>query len=210
MIRLNARGAAVAAVIIALSVSAPAASEISSQERTKLVQYLTTTRDQVLAESAKLSDEQWKFKPGPDRWSVGEVVEHLALAENFIFDAEQKAMAGPAATAEQQAATKGKDDIVLKVIPDRTKKAQAPEPIQPKERLGNRAAVLAAFRERRGKTLEYARTTKDDLRARVGDSPMGPLDAYQWLLFVGAHTQRHLAQIREVKADAKFPKSPSH
>jgi hypothetical protein len=207
VIRLDSRGAAVAALIIALSASAPAASEISSQERAKLVQYLTTTRDKVLAESAKLSEEQWRFKPGPDRWSVGEVVEHLALAENFIFDAEQKVMSGPAATAEQQAATKGRDDVVLKAVPDRTKKFQAPEPIQPKERIGNRAAVLAAFRERRGKTLEYARTTKDDLRSRVGDSPMGPLDAYQWLLFIGAHTERHLAQILEVKADAKFPKA---
>lgn len=185
----------------------PIASELSALERAKLVQYLTTTRDQVLTESATLSDEQWAFKPGPDRWSVGEVVEHLALAEAFLFDLQQKTVGGPAATPEQMAATKGKDEMLLKVIPDRTKKATAPEPLQPGTRLGGRAEVLAAFKERRGKTLDYAGKTTDDLRGRVADSPLGPVDAYQWLLFVGAHTERHLGQIREVKAHAQFPRT---
>ena len=56
------------------------------------MQYLTTTRDQMIAETEKLSDAQWNFKAGPDRWSVGEVVEHLALAESFLAEARQKAM----------------------------------------------------------------------------------------------------------------------
>jgi DinB superfamily len=194
-----------AAMLVAL---APVATteQPSQDERTKLVQYLTSTRDQVIAETEKLSDAQWSFKTAPERWSAGEVVEHLALAETFIFDMHQKAMAGPPATAEQQAAAKGKDDMILKVIPDRTKKAQAPEPLQPGTRLGPRAKVMDAFKERRAKTLDYAAKTTADLRGRVGDSPLGPLDGYQWLLFVGAHTERHLAQIREVKADPKFPK----
>jgi hypothetical protein len=52
-----------------------------------------------------------------------------------------------------------------------------------------------------------AQKTNDDLRSRAGDSPLGALDAYQWLLFTGAHNERHLGQMREVKADPKFPKS---
>ena len=116
-------------------------------------------------------------------------------------------MAGATPTPEQLAAAKGKEELILKAIPDRTQKVQAPEPIQPKQRLGPRAKVTAAYRDRRTHTIEYARTTADDLRSRVGDSPLGPLDAYQWLLFVAAHNERHLGQIREVKADPKFSKS---
>jgi hypothetical protein len=197
---------AAAAVFVALASAAPRADEISSQDRTKVVQYLTTTRDQVIAESAKLSDAQWNFKPGPDRWSVGEVVEHLALTEEFLRDLQQKTVSGPVATAEQRAATKGKDETILKSIPDRTQKAQAPEPLRPTMKLGSQADVVKAFRERRGKTLDYAGKTTDDLRAHVAESPIGPVDAYQWLLFIGAHTERHLAQIREAKASAQFPK----
>jgi hypothetical protein len=204
--RLQSRKVIALTMILPLAPIVLATQEVRTQDRDKLVQYLTSTRDQVITEAAKLSDEQWNFKPAPDRWSVGEVVEHLALAEAFIFDLQQKTMAATAATPDQQAATQGKDEMLLKVIPDRTKKATAPEPLQPDTRLGSRADVLAAFQERRAKTLEYASKTTDNLRAHVADSPLGPLDGYQWLLFVGAHTERHLGQIREVKADGQFPK----
>jgi hypothetical protein len=206
LIPFRFRNVLAAAIALALAPISTGVAQPTAADREKLVKYLTGTRDQVLADAASISDAQWSFKPGPDRWSVGEVVEHLALAEPFIFGMQQKAVAGPEATPEQKEATKGKDDLILKVIPDRTKKAQAPEPIQPGQRLGSRVEVLAAFKDRRSKTLEYAGKTTDDLRGRVVDSPLGPLDAYQWLLFIGAHTERHLAQIREVKADAGYPK----
>ena len=207
MIHEYSRQFAAAAAFVALASAAPRADEISAQDRTKVVQYLTATRDQVIAESAQLSEAQWNFKAAPDRWSVGEVVEHLALTEEFLRGLQQKTVSGPVATAEQRAATKGKDETILKAIPDRTQKAQAPEPLRPTMKLGSQADVVKAFRERRGKTLDYAGKTTDDLRAHVAESPIGPVDAYQWLLFIGAHTERHLAQIREVKATAQFPKT---
>jgi uncharacterized damage-inducible protein DinB len=194
-------------LMLILAPAAPSGETLSKQDRDAVVKYLTTTRDQVIAETEKLSDAQWNFKQGPNRWSVGEVVEHLALAENFLAEARQKAMDGPPATAEQLAKAKGQDAVILKAIPDRTQKVQAPEPIQPKQRLGPREKVAAAYRSRRANTLAYAQKTTDDLRSRVGDSPLGPLDAYQWLLFTAAHNERHLGQIREVKADPNFPKS---
>jgi hypothetical protein len=196
----------VTAALVLLAPVAPIAQEISTQERDQVVKYLTSTRDQVVSESEQLTDAQWNFKTAPDRWSVGEVVEHLALAESFLFDMQQKTVSGPEAPADRRAATKGKDETIMKVIPDRTQKAQAPEPLQPGTRLGSRAEVLAAFKERRAKTIAYASMTKDNLRSRVSDSPLGPVDAYQWLLFAAAHSDRHLAQLREVKADPKFPK----
>jgi len=197
------------AVILVLLLVAPHAAytqEISKEERDKAVKYLTTMREQVVSESEKLTDAQWNFKSAPGRWSVGEVVEHLALSEALLFDLQQKTVAGPAASAEKRAGTKGKDEMIMKVIPDRTNKAQAPEPLQPNAKLGSRAEILAAFKERRARTIAYAASTNDDLRARVADSPLGPLDAYQWLLYSAAHSERHLAQLREVKADPGFPK----
>jgi hypothetical protein len=206
--RQPTRGACAIVAILVVSVSTSSATaEISSQEREKVVKYLTSTRDQVLAEAASLSEAQWSFKPAPDRWSVGEVVEHLALAEPFIFDLQQKVVGGKPATPEQLKAAQGRDDFLMKAIADRTKKVSAPEPIQPTAKIGKQADVLAAFRERRAKTLDYAGKTKDDLRSRVTDSPIGPTDGYQYLLFIGAHTERHLAQIKEVKSHAQFPKA---
>lgn len=34
---------------------------------------------------------------------------------------------------------------------------------------------------------------------------MGMIDSYQWLLFAIGHSERHLMQLKEVKADAKYP-----
>jgi hypothetical protein len=46
-----------------------------------------------------------------------------------------------------------------------------------------------------------------DLRAHVVAHPaLGPLDGYQWILTVAAHTERHTKQILEVKADTRFPR----
>jgi hypothetical protein len=195
-----------AAMVAALGAATGRAEGISADERAKVVKYLTTMRDQVVSESAKLSDAQWNFKASPERWSVGEVVEHLALSEELIFGMQQKTAMGSEATTEQRAATKGKDEVIVQKIPDRTQKAQAPELLRPGQKLGARAEVLKAFQERRAKTLAYAQSTNDDLRSRVSESPMGPVDAYQWLLFIAAHNERHLAQLREVKANPQFPK----
>jgi hypothetical protein len=195
-------------VAVAPATFAQIATGVSEQERAAAVEYLTAMRDQVLKESSTLTEAQWNFKAAPDRWSVGEVVHHLALSEALLFDLQQKQVGGPAATPEQLAATKGRDDMILKVVPDRTKRFQAPEPLQPGKdsKLTTQKDIVAAFRERRTKTIDYASKTKDDLRNRVANSPVGQMDAYQWLLFIAGHSERHLAQLREVKADPNFPK----
>jgi hypothetical protein len=52
--------------------------------------------------------------------------------------------------------------------------------------------------------LQYARTTAEDLRSHVVEREGS--DAYQWLLLISSHEQRHILQIREIKANPKFPK----
>ena len=46
-----------------------------------------------------------------------------------------------------------------------------------------------------------------DLRDHAIDSPLGKkLDAYEWVLFIGAHSERHTKQMQEVKDAPGFPK----
>ena len=97
------------------------------------------------------------------------------------------------------------DAMVLAMIPDRSHKAQAPPQLVPTGRWTPKE-TLDHFIASRDKTIEFMKTTPD-LRAHVADSPMGrPLDAYEWLLFIAAHSKRHTEQILEVKADPNFPK----
>jgi hypothetical protein len=189
-----------------LACSAFAADTLTQGERDRAMSHLHSTRKMLLDTVTPLSEAQWKFKPGPDRWSVAEVAEHLALSEELIFGRIQKMVAGPA-TPEKKAEQKGKDEAVLKMIPDRSQRFQAPEVIRPTGRFATRQAVVDAFKQKRDHSIEFIATTQADLRAYVAPHPaMGPLDGYQWALLMSAHTERHVLQMKEVLADPGFPK----
>jgi hypothetical protein len=105
------------------------------------------------------------------------------------------------------AQTKGKDEMLVKMVPNRSQKFQAPEPIQPKKLLSDPTEYVARFKASRDKHIAYVETTQDSLRDRVSPHPAaGPLDAYQWILLISGHTERHVLQILEVKADPNYPK----
>jgi hypothetical protein len=179
---------------------------LTAGDRERGMQYLESTRQAVLDATAGLSEAQWNFKPGPDRWSVAEVVEHIAAAEDFLMAmVTNQVMKGPARPAGDD--VKAIDDLVVAKIPDRSKKAQAPEPIRPTNRYGSPQASLKHFSDARAQTEAFLKT-HDDLREHAIDSPMGKkLDGYEWVLFVAGHSERHTKQINEVKADPNFPKS---
>jgi hypothetical protein len=193
---------ACAAFIVA---PAAPAQDLTPAERDQGVAYLEQTRDAVVTSVSGLSDAQMNFKSGPDRWSVAQVLEHIALAEDRIFmNVQYNVMkSGPGPAGRDTARI---DAAVLALVPDRSHKAQAPPELVPTGRW-TPAESLQHFLASRQKTIEFLKSTPD-LRAHVTDSPLGrPLDAYEWLLFIGAHSKRHTAQIEEVKADPNFPKS---
>jgi uncharacterized damage-inducible protein DinB len=184
-----------------------AAPTLTQQERDKALASLQSTHDKFLQSISGLSDKQWKFKPAPDRWSVAEVAEHITIAESGIFGlVQQKIMQSPAAL-DKRASVAGKDDMILTKMTDRSVKAKAPEFLQPTGRFTNEQELAKAFEQARGATMTYVRTTNDDLRDHFFDHPVfGTMDAYQWLLLISAHSERHTEQINEVKADPNFPK----
>jgi uncharacterized damage-inducible protein DinB len=180
---------------------------LTPQEREFALKNLQTTHDKFLQSIAGLSPKQWTFKPGPDRWSVAEVSEHIAVSESALLGLVQKQLMASPAAPEKREQVKGKDEMILQKIPDRSHKAQAPEFLRPTGRWPTEADLTKAFEESRKVTMDYVRTTNDDLRDHFFDHPVfGTLDGYQWLLLLSAHSERHTAQIEEVKADPNFPK----
>jgi DinB superfamily len=183
----------------------PAVAALTAADRDKALQYLETTKDGVIRATSGLSEAQWNFKPGPDRWSVAEVTEHIAAAEDFIRgNIEEKILQAPPRSEPANVAEL--DAFVMKAIPDRSHKAEAPGPLRPTNRFGSPEASLKHFAESRAQTEAFLKS-HDDLRAHAVDSPLGKkLDAYEWVLFIAAHSERHTKQIEEVKADPNFPK----
>jgi hypothetical protein len=192
---------------IAMSASAPT---LTQADRDKAIAELEGSRQAFLDATKGLTPAQWSFRAGPDRWSIAECAEHIALSEDFIFGiVTDKVMKSPVAP-EKRDAVKGKDDLIVTMLQDRSHKATAPEPIDPTKRPMAAEDSVKQFLASRARTIEYMKTTQEDLRDHFADHPVpaiGTLDGYQWILLISGHERRHTLQILEVKADPNFPKN---
>jgi len=189
--------------------AAPATTTLTQGERDKAVAELEGSKKMFLDATQGLSAAQWNFKPSPERWSVAECANHIALAEGFVFGRITEQVLKSPATPEKREATKGKDELIVKMMQDRSHKATAPEQIDPTKKPMKSEESVKAILDSHAKIEDFVKTTQEDLRDHMFDHPVpaiGTLDAYQWMLLISGHTRRHTLQILEVKADPNFPK----
>lgn len=177
-----------------------AAAELSKSDRQRLVAHLELTEAWLQTELAGLSAKQLAFQPTAEAWSIHNVVEHLAVAEPQYWQQVQDAV--KKGTAGFQ--SKVKDADILWYGVDRTSRQRTGSAREPKGQFAETAQGLASFRKLRATMKAYAQSTSDDLRGtQLIDSQM---DVYQWFLMISTHSQRHILQIREIKANAAFPR----
>jgi hypothetical protein len=168
-------------------------------ERQRVLDYLEQTKSAILSSTAGFTEAQWRFKPAPGQWNAAECLEHIAIVEQSLLRTlERLAAAGPA-NDHNPGATHGKEEIIMKAVPARRGKVQAPEPARPTNRWPDTATLVASFVEIRDRTILYVRSTEHPLRSFSHPHMVfGPLDGYQWLLFLAAHSDRHLRQLLEL------------
>ena len=166
----------------------------------EIYEEIEETRARLVGAVEDLTDEQLGFRPSPEKWTVAEIVEHLAIVEGRVarrLGVMLTKLEPEAARAEGSPfETVSVEEFVER---SRTEKYQAPDEIRPKglplsdslARLRDSRTALRSLRERVERT--------DGTRARFPHPVWGPLDLYQWLAFVGAHEQRHLSQIEALK-----------
>ncbi len=190
------------AILESFAVRSAASSRPSAEESAKAEHYLIATRDQLLKTVSGLSDAQWQFKPGPDCWSVGEIMEHIVIVENRVHGIVEGMK--DAAAADPGRDNSAVDEAVFTQVPQRTMKMKAPERICPTGQW-DRTEALERFAVSRSRTLHLL-AQSPALRGHVVPHPvLGPMDGYQWILAAAGHAARHTAQIAEVKASAGFP-----
>ncbi|MDQ3917032.1 MAG: DinB family protein [Acidobacteriota bacterium] len=159
------------------------------------------TRARLFQSVEGLSDAQQGFRPAPDRWSVAEVLEHLSIIERRVTKLVA-ALLDKAESAGQARAAAGRFapvSIAEFVEQTRAQKLVAPENARPAGALA--ADSLSALRDSRAAlhSLRPRVEQTDCTSARFPHPAWGPLNLYQWLLFLGAHEARHLAQIEALK-----------
>lgn len=194
-------------LVLAIAAIVPLnAAPISQADRDALIKDLERSRTVFLDAIADVKSEaQWNYKPAPDRWSVAECAAHIIAAEQYFRDNVAAALKTPALPAAQQS-TAG-DAVIAKMIRDRSSKFQAPAQLEPTGKVVPKPQAIKDFEATRARTLQYVRTTQDPLREHGAGAPPQITTAYQLVLMLSGHTERHTAQLLEVKASAGYPKN---
>jgi len=184
----------------------PVKDTITDAERSFAIKEFQRTKQRFLNDVKGLSAQQLRFKADTSRWSIAQCIEHIALAENLIWQWEQGTVGQPA-TPEKAGDVKVTDEQLLKGITDRSHKFQAPEMLQPVGKFAGSDAAIQAYTSRRDSTINYLSSTKDDLKNHFVQHPaFGTINTYQLLLMLAGHSERHTLQIEEVIANPAFPK----
>ena len=190
-----------------VTVAALSADSLVQGERDRAMSHLHATRKFFLDSVANLTAAQWNFKAAPDRWSIAECAEHIAVSEDSLFDLVTKKIMVAPPSASVPTNQKEIDEPLLKRLVDRSEKAQAPEFLQPKRRWTDMAELVSHFKGSRDRTIAYVQSTPDNLRSHLAPHPaFKQLDAYQWILVIAGHSERHTLQINEVKQQPGYPK----
>jgi hypothetical protein len=179
-----------------------AAASINDDERDQLVKHLQMSQEAFFSAVSGLNEEQLNFRPTPESWTVMECAEHIARAEDQMWEEfHEKFLPVKPQSGVESATT---DAQVLEYGYNRElQKAKAPDGYAPTGKWKSLDEIVMHFLTSRQRTLELARETKEDLRGRyLADFK---LDGYQYLLILSAHCQRHSKQITDIKASAGFP-----
>lgn len=178
---------------------------ITDREREVALGLLTRSRQVVLDAVEGLSDSQALWKSEPGRWTILEYVEHLAISDDRLVGLVKRILNDPpreeTPEQRQQREKKMKETVIPRGV------NQAPEWLLPKGRYASLADAVSAFLAARERTLEFARSTQDDLRRHFAPHPvLGPMDGYQWLVANARHAELHAGHIREIRSKPECPK----
>lgn len=166
----------------------------------------TAARDALCEQVKGLTEAQLAFRPAPDKWSIGEILDHLCLAEQSISRTLSKIL--------QVAAGRGLigEASSLEAMPHRidletyNQAATAPDSVRPSpERPLDQ--LLASLQESRARLLMVASRVDGRMVTKVAirHIQLGELDFYQWLALEAAHESKHLAQISRIKSHPSYP-----
>ncbi len=190
---------ALIATSLTLAAVVSSAEPLTPLERQRLVAHMEKTARWLDDQVSGLSQAQLAFRPSPTAWSILDVVDHLVVVGPIYWKNLQNATPVSVGRVGMM-----NDADVLWYGIDRTDLEVALQTEEPSRKLQDLQSGLKAYRAQHAELVQYVRTTKDDLRGRLVERQN--CDAYQWALLISTHEHRHILQIREIKANPKFPR----
>jgi DinB superfamily len=150
----------------------------ASKEPARIRDVVWKGHEQLLAQLDGISEEQARFKPSPDDWSVLEVLQHAAPATRFVAEL-------CAALARGETYERGEGSTEYASL------AEA------------RSALDSAHEELVGFIVGLAPDANTE--AKYKHFLFGDLNCREWAAFQRIHDGDHAGQIEQIKAAPGFP-----
>ena len=162
---------------------------------------------QFIAAVSNLTEAQSNFRPDENQWTIAEIVEHVSIVNDGFLRLTHKLL-----KEAESAPRPSKADLNLghTSLDENGQQHlgpfQAPDRVRPQggaridDSLAKMGVTLAGLME------IQSRLEAVDLSEQMFPHPfLGPINAYQWLVLLGEHEDRHRGQIDRLKATAGFP-----
>ncbi len=150
---------------------------MNTEERQKKLAIYRNAYSQLVDALEKFPEDMWDYKPGPERWSIREIILHITDSEANSYVRCRRAIAEPGAAVmaydeDQWARGLGYAD-------------QDPQ------------AALALFRHLRGMTYDLVKRLPEATWSNTIDHPEnGIMTLDDWLGVYANHVPEHIAQIQ--------------
>jgi len=160
---------------------------------------LDRERAAFLAEVARVPPARRAERPAPDRWSVVEVVEHVARIDGGIGKLLALRAAEPRTATPQELATAQLTPEKIARVRSRAEKFEAPERVRPTGTLAPEVALERLAEGRGALVAAYHAADATVLDGAVHVHPViGPLTLRGWVELAAHHAARHAQQIAEL------------
>ncbi len=163
-------------------------------------------QEKFVAAVSGLREAQEDFRPAESQWTIAEIVEHVSIVNDGFLRITHKLLKEAEAAGKHPRADLNIGHTSLDENGEQRRPSQAPERVRPQggvrvaDSLAKMQATLAGFAEIRSR-LEAV-----DLSEPGFPHPaLGQFNAYQWMVLLGEHEDRHRGQIDRLKAAAGFP-----
>jgi uncharacterized damage-inducible protein DinB len=159
-----------------------------------------------IAAVSNLTEAQANFRPDENQWTIAEIAEHVSIVNEGFLRLAHKLLREAEAGGKPPKADLNLGHTILDENGNQPPPFQAPDRVRPQggvsiaDSLAKMRASLAGFAE------IQSRLEAVDLSEPMFPHPaIGPINAYQWMVLLGEHEDRHRGQIERLKAASGFP-----
>jgi uncharacterized damage-inducible protein DinB len=168
----------------------------------RLAALLRESRERLLLSLADVTEQSCRRHPSSGCWSVLGCVEHVAVTETFMLGL----LKGP--RRPRSADAPNREQMFLERVANRSSKVEAPEKAHPTGRFPTLEAAQKLFETSRAGAILFAEQNNEDLRATEVSHPLfGEVSAYELLIIMAKHVERHAAQIEQIRNHPAFHES---